>query len=101
MKTRRELRTDRRLWAVFGTVAFVLLGFVHLFNDAVEQKVGPSHLWGVWQTTLDRWSHADAPAGAVAYTLLVAAAAALLGWVAQAVVVVARDAATRTPPASE
>jgi hypothetical protein len=93
MNLRRELRTDRWLWLLFTVAAFVSFGFVHLHAEAVEQKIGPSHFWGVLQTVTRHWDHPDALGIAAICFLVVAVPAAIAGWVCQAVVVVIREAA--------
>ena len=72
-----------------------MFGFVSLLPRAVEYKVGPTYLWGVvfvaW-TYMPWW---DAAGIIVVYSALLAIPAVVVGWVAQAVVVVVRN-----PPAT-
>lgn len=99
MNLHRPLRTDRRLWLLCAVVAFVLLGFVSIQSEAVEYKVGPTHLWGVAEDALrdaaryDRRTALPTHVLKLAFqTAIVAIPAVALGWVAQAVIVVIWDA---------
>jgi hypothetical protein len=94
MNAHTKLKTDRRLWLVFGVVAFALFGFVSTMPGGVEGKVGPTSLWGVF---FDGWRWFKGwhyPLHLVFHATLTAVPAAVVGWVAQAVVVSLR---TRSP----
>ena len=92
MNVRRKMRIDRRLWLAFGVVAFVLLGFVHLHNEGVENKAGPSSFWGIVINAPSAWEWWRVPLVIGACAVVLAVPAAAFGWVAQAVVVAIRTA---------
>ena len=100
MNLHRKMHTDRRLWLLFGVVAFVLLGFVHPQNEAVEYKVGPSNFWGVLFDP-HIWRSRETLVVLPAYTTLLAVPAAVLGWVAQAIVVAIRFPSVYAPKRAE
>ena len=92
MKLQRPLRTDRRLWLVFGIVSFVLLGFVSPWTAAIEYKVGPGDFWGMIAAGRSLWERWEFIGILGVYASVLAVTAAIVGWVTQAIVV-----AIRTP----
>lgn len=91
---RREFRTDCRLCLACSVLTFVLLGFIQVQGKAVEGKVGPTQLWGVLYTAFAHYEHVDAVPIAALAVVFVAVPAVILGWVAQAIVVVIHPALT-------
>lgn len=96
MRMRRKLTTDRRLWFRLSLVVFVLLGFVSSHSSGVENKVGPTYLWGMAATMHRSWAWWEWVPIIAGLAAMVACVAVILGWVAQAVVVL-----MRTPQGSE
>jgi hypothetical protein len=90
------MRTDRRLWSLFGGLAFVLLGFVRLWPPGVDNKVGPGYYWGVVFGPPAYWGWWHYGLTVVGAAAVLAVPAVVLGWAAQAVVVTIR-AATDKP----
>ena len=78
MNLRRPFRTNRRLWLACAAATFVLLGFVHLHNQGVENKVGPTHLWGVVEIAIRCAAMPGGMDGFFIFALLAAVYAAVL-----------------------
>jgi hypothetical protein len=91
MNLRREMRTDRRLWVVFGAVAFVLLGFVDPLGGRAYRDLS---YWAQVSSAVREMEPQDAVAKVAACTVSVTICAAVIGWLAQAVVVVVRTRQT-------
>jgi len=92
MRFRHQMQTDRLLWLAFSIIAFVLLGFVHPWTEAIEHKAGPSSFWGVLMSPPVAWEWWRVPLAAAGYTFALCIPSAALGWVIQAVVVWVRSA---------
>ena len=95
---RYQIQTDRRLWLAFGAVTFTLLGFVRLWPEGVDNKVGPGYFWGFLVSpppALEWWRYL----GTVLFgTAVLAVPAAALGWTAQAITMAIRSAKTAKVP---
>jgi hypothetical protein len=96
------MQTDRRLWLIFSTLTFVLLGFVSMHSEGVEDKIGPTSFWGSVTRPPIGWGW-QMPLMIGFYALITAVPAATFGWVAQAVFVAlktARSAGQEAKPTS-
>jgi hypothetical protein len=86
-----QRRTDRRLWLLVSVCLFIALGFVNPLAGATTKS---DH--SLWAKIGDMANGnlvviRDMLPGVVCYTFINAIAAALLGWVVQALVVVLRS----------
>jgi hypothetical protein len=98
MDFRRPMRTDVTLWFAATAVAFVALGFAHLLPPGVEGKTGPSHFWGMLVFLPTVGAPAEVFAILLFWAVVLTVAAAVAGWVIQAVIVAVRSNAGNTAP---
>jgi hypothetical protein len=94
-----RFRTDNRLWALIAACAFVALGFVDPVAGAAK---GDNSLWS-WVGILVRGEYTcstgELLAPIVLRAMIQAVPAALVGWVAQALIVVVWSSVRGRPSA--
>jgi hypothetical protein len=85
-----QLRTNRRLWFVVSICLFIALGFIDPLAGLTQKS--EHNLWAEFGAMANGNSFVirNMLPGVIAYSLLNAFAAALLGWVVQALVIAAR-----------
>jgi hypothetical protein len=86
MTLRRELRTNKYLWAVCSLFVFILLGFV----DFVPESKGGVQYWHWWAVLFEGaypWERFMFPMAMM--TLMIAIPSLAVAWVLQALCVVA------------
>ena len=84
------MNTDYRLWLIFTSVIFILLGFVRLHYEGVEYKIGPTSFWRVVYYSSQYPNYGIALAVMALVGGFIAIPAVVLGWVGQAIVVALR-----------